>query len=108
MPIAAIRETGYGVARNRQLEETPPRAAITCGVAMTVTAVERRRATLVSADAAGYSRLMAVDELATIEAIKIFRQRRRLRPIMAADWWTHQATTCCSSTGAPPPRSRRH
>ena len=74
MPIAAIRETGYGVARNRQLEETPPRAAITCGVAMTVTAVERRRATLVSADAAGYSRLMAVDELATIEAIKIFRE----------------------------------
>jgi adenylate cyclase len=42
---------------------------------MTVTtAVERRRATLVSADAAGYSRLMAVDELATIQAIKIFRE----------------------------------
>ena len=40
---------------------------------MAVTAVERRRATLVSADAAGYSRLMAVDELATIHAIKIFR-----------------------------------
>lgn len=37
-------------------------------------AVERRRATLVSADAAGYSRLMAVDELATIQAIKIFRE----------------------------------
>ena len=40
---------------------------------MSVTAVERRSATLVSADAAGYSRLMAADELATIEAIKIFR-----------------------------------
>ena len=60
--------------RNRQLEETPPRAATHLWVAMTVTAVERRRATLVSADAAGYSRLMAVDELATIEAIKIFRE----------------------------------
>jgi adenylate cyclase len=41
---------------------------------MVMTAVERRSATLVSADAAGYSRLMAVDELATIQAIKIFRQ----------------------------------
>jgi class 3 adenylate cyclase len=41
---------------------------------MVVAAVERRRATLVSADAAGYSRLMAVDELATIKAIKIFRE----------------------------------
>jgi adenylate cyclase len=41
---------------------------------MVMTAVERRRATLVSADAAGYSRLMAVDELATIQAIKIFRE----------------------------------
>ena len=41
---------------------------------MTVTAIERRRATLVSADAAGYSRLMAVDELATIQAIKVFRE----------------------------------
>ena len=40
---------------------------------MTVTAVERRSATLVSADAAGYSRLMAADELATIHAIKVFR-----------------------------------
>ena len=40
---------------------------------MTVTAVERRGATLVSADAAGYSRLMAADELATIQAIKVFR-----------------------------------
>jgi adenylate cyclase len=41
---------------------------------MTVAAaIERRHATLVSADAAGYSRLMAVDELTTIEAIKIFR-----------------------------------
>jgi adenylate cyclase len=38
-----------------------------------VTGVERRSATLVSADAAGYSRLMAADELATIEAIKGFR-----------------------------------
>ena len=42
--------------------------------AMTLTAIERRRATLVSADAAGYSRLMAVDELATIQAIKVFRE----------------------------------
>jgi adenylate cyclase len=41
---------------------------------MVVSAVERRRATLVSADAAGYSRLMAVDELATIQAIKVFRE----------------------------------
>jgi adenylate cyclase len=41
---------------------------------MVVTAVDRRRATLVSADAAGYSRLMAADELATIHAIKIFRE----------------------------------
>jgi tetratricopeptide (TPR) repeat protein len=41
---------------------------------MVMTAVARRRATLVSADAAGYSRLMAVDELATIQAIKIFRE----------------------------------
>ena len=40
---------------------------------MVVTAFERRRATLVSADAAGYSRLMAADELATIQAIKAFR-----------------------------------
>jgi adenylate cyclase len=36
-------------------------------------AVERRRAVLVSADAAGYSRLMAEDELATIQTIKVFR-----------------------------------
>jgi adenylate cyclase len=41
---------------------------------MVLTAVERRRATLVSADATGYSRLMAVDELSTIEAIKVFRE----------------------------------
>ena len=41
---------------------------------MVMTAVERRRATLVSADAAGYSRLMALDELFTIQAIKIFRE----------------------------------
>ena len=41
---------------------------------MVMTAVERRRATLVSADAAGYSRLMAEDELATIHAIKVFRE----------------------------------
>jgi adenylate cyclase len=41
---------------------------------MLETAVARRSATLVSADAAGYSRLMAVDELATIQAIKIFRE----------------------------------
>lgn len=40
---------------------------------MTVTAVARRKATLVSADAAGYSRLMAADELATIRAITVFR-----------------------------------
>ena len=40
---------------------------------MVMTAVERRSATLVSADAAGYSRLMAADELATIQAITIFR-----------------------------------
>ena len=40
---------------------------------MVLTAVERRSATLVSADAAGYSRLMAADELATIQAIKVFR-----------------------------------
>ena len=39
-----------------------------------MTAVERRSATLVSADAAGYSRLMAEDELATIQAIKVFRE----------------------------------
>jgi adenylate cyclase len=38
-----------------------------------MTAIERRSATLVSADAAGYSRLMAEDELATIHAIKVFR-----------------------------------
>src|SRR5262249_61590018 len=41
---------------------------------MVLTAVERRSATLVSADAAGYSRLMAADELATIQAIKTFRE----------------------------------
>lgn len=41
---------------------------------MVLTGVERRSATLVSADAAGYSRLMAVDELATIQAITIFRE----------------------------------
>jgi adenylate cyclase len=41
---------------------------------MAVTAVERRGATLVSADAAGYSRLMAADELATIHAINLFRE----------------------------------
>jgi adenylate cyclase len=41
---------------------------------MSATAVERRSATLVSADAAGYSRLMATDELSTIEAIKLFRE----------------------------------
>ena len=46
---------------------------------MVLTAVERRSATLVSADAAGYSRLMAADELATIEAIKVFR-------ILPTDW----------------------
>jgi len=34
----------------------------------------RRSATLVSADAAGYSRLMAVDELATIRAITAHRE----------------------------------
>jgi adenylate cyclase len=36
--------------------------------------VERRFATLVSADAAGYSRLMAADQLATIRTITMFRQ----------------------------------
>jgi adenylate cyclase len=41
---------------------------------MATMAVERRRAVLVSADAAGYSRLMAEDELATIQTIKIFRE----------------------------------
>lgn len=40
---------------------------------MALTAVERRNATLVSADAAGYSRLMAADEVATISAINVFR-----------------------------------
>lgn len=42
--------------------------------AMAAIAVERRSATLVSADAAGYSRLMAADELATIQTIKVFRE----------------------------------
>src|SRR5512133_2106510 len=42
--------------------------------AMVAIALERRRATLVSADAAGYSRLMATDELATIQTIKAFRE----------------------------------
>jgi adenylate cyclase len=41
---------------------------------MIVIAAERRSATLVSADAAGYSRLMDVDELATIRAIKTIRE----------------------------------
>ena len=41
---------------------------------MAAIAVERRSATLVSADAAGYSRLMAADELATIQTIKVFRE----------------------------------
>jgi adenylate cyclase len=41
---------------------------------MALTAVERRSATLVSADAAGYSRLMAADEIATINAINVFRE----------------------------------
>jgi adenylate cyclase len=41
---------------------------------MVAIAVERRRAVLVSADAAGYSRLMAADELATIQTIKVFRE----------------------------------
>ena len=41
---------------------------------MAAVAVERRSATLVSADAAGYSRLMAADELATIQTIKVFRE----------------------------------
>jgi adenylate cyclase len=41
---------------------------------MAAAAVERRSATLVSADAAGYSRLMAADELATINAINVFRE----------------------------------
>src|SRR2546423_516798 len=42
--------------------------------AMAAIAVERRSAALVSADAAGYSRLMAADELATIQTIKVFRE----------------------------------
>jgi adenylate cyclase len=41
---------------------------------MVAIALERRRATLVSADAAGYSRLMATDEVATIQTITIFRE----------------------------------
>lgn len=41
---------------------------------MATMAVERRRAVLVSADAAGYSRLMAEDELATIQTIKVFKE----------------------------------
>ena len=41
---------------------------------MVATGVERRRAALMSADAAGYSRLMAADELATIQTIKVFRE----------------------------------
>jgi adenylate cyclase len=41
---------------------------------MVASALERRRAVLVSADAAGYSRLMAADELATIQTIKGFRE----------------------------------
>jgi adenylate cyclase len=40
---------------------------------MAALAVERRSATLLSADAAGYSRLMAADEAGTIHAIKLFR-----------------------------------
>ena len=36
--------------------------------------VERRSATLVSADAAGYTRLMAADELRTIQTITVFRE----------------------------------
>jgi hypothetical protein len=36
---------------------------------MTMAEVARRNATLVSADATGYSRLMATDEIATIRAI---------------------------------------
>ena len=45
---------------------------------MTATAVLRRNATLVSADAAGYSRLMAGDELATIRAITQHREAGEL------------------------------
>ena len=41
---------------------------------MALTSVERRSATLVSADAAGYSRLMAANEVATINAINVFRE----------------------------------
>lgn len=41
---------------------------------MVAIGVERRRAALMSADAAGYSRLMAADELATIQTIKVFRE----------------------------------
>jgi adenylate cyclase len=41
---------------------------------MVAIAAERRPAVLVSADAAGYSRLMAADELATIQTIKVFRE----------------------------------
>ena len=41
---------------------------------MALTAVDRRNATLVSADAAGYSRLMAANEVATINAINAFRE----------------------------------
>jgi adenylate cyclase len=41
---------------------------------MTTAAIERRNATLVSADATGYSRLMATDEIATIRAITRHRE----------------------------------
>ncbi len=41
---------------------------------MVVAPVARRPATIVSADAAGYSRLMAADELATIRTISVFRE----------------------------------
>jgi len=47
----------------------------------------RRSATLVSADAAGYSRLMAVDELATIRAITAHRESgERILPRFPYVW----------------------
>lgn len=56
---------------------------------MVAIAVERRRAALVSDDAAGYSRLMAADELATIQTIKTVRRSHRSRPVIdVAMPWT--------------------
>ena len=73
-----------------------------------MTAVERRSATLVSADAAGYSRLMAEDELATIQANKVFREAGEQFAVdTAAAWSIRRATTFCSSSTAPGTRWTR-